>query len=332
MAYDVVCIGNAIMDLIANVDEEFVSSNGFARGGMTLVDGAEARRRRSMVEIAATAPGGSVANTAACLASLGSRVAFVGKVGRDSLGSLFADGMHELGVHFFCDNAHEDIDTASCLAVVTPDGERTMSTYLGACVHLAPEDIPADAIANAKVVFIEGYLLDSPSSSAAVEHAVRIAEGSGTRVAITLSDAACVARHRERFAELSQRCYILIANEKEIAEFRGTSGGAEAAIRTIPESLISVVTRGKDGATVEQHGSVDHARAVPVERIVDLVGAGDAFAAGFLHAHVSGDTHRDALTVGAKCAAIIIQGQGARPSVRLRDAVYPHLDDKRVFA
>jgi sugar/nucleoside kinase (ribokinase family) len=334
MAYDVVCIGNAIVDLIANVEDGFIVDNGLDKGGMMLVDAEESARRRALVSDVAMTPGGSAANTAACLASLGSKVAFVGKVGNDALGEFFRNGMSEIGVDFRCEADHEDVPTANCLAVVTPDGERTMSTYLGACTHLSPEDIPALAIAEAKLVFIEGYLLDSPHSEAAVEAVFDIALAAGTTIAITLSDARCVERNLATFQRLARHfeCGIVIANEKEIRALHLRDDTAKALTHCAAYQAISVVTLGADGATAIKGKEIDSVRAVPVDTIVDLVGAGDAFASGFLHAYVRGEYLRDALSVGAKCASIVIQGQGARPSVNLSEAIYGKANKEVAYA
>nr|WP_250807091.1 adenosine kinase [Neorhizobium tomejilense] len=334
MAYEVVCIGNAIVDLIANVGDGLITGNGLDKGGMMLVDADESARRRMLVPDVAMTSGGSAANTAACLASLGSKVAFVGKVGNDALGSIFREGMRDIGVDFLCEADHEGIPTANCLALVTPDGERTMSTYLGACVHLSPSDLPEKAIAEAKLVFIEGYLLDSPHSAAAVEEIFDIAIANGTTIAITLSDSRCVERNHAVFDRLTSHyeCGIVIANEKEIRALHKTDTTNEALDAAAKYPAISVVTLGAKGAAVVEAGVGDRIRAEPVDKVVDLVGAGDAFAAGFLHGYVNGEYPRDALAVGAKCASVVIQGQGARPSVKLFDAVYGKVKKEMVYA
>jgi sugar/nucleoside kinase (ribokinase family) len=287
------------------------------------------------------APGGSAANTAACLASLGSKVAFVGKVGNDALGAFFRDGMREIGVDFLCEVDHEDVPTANCLALVTPDGERTMSTFLGACTHLSVADIPEKAIAEAKLVFIEGYLLDSPHSAAAVAEIFDIAIANGTTVAITLSDSRCVDRNHAVFDRLTshRECGIVIANEKEIRALHKAVTTDAALDAAAQFKALSVVTLGSKGATSVKGDPTDRTPteiervlAEPVDEIVDLVGAGDAFAAGFLHGYVSGEYSRDALTIGAKCASVVIQGQGARPSVKLSDAVYGKVNKELAYA
>lgn len=334
MTYDVLCVGNAIVDLISDVSETFVLDNGFDKGGMMLVDSAESARRLALAPNVAMTPGGSVANTAACLASLGSKVGFVGKVGADPLGAFFRDGMREIGVDFLCEEDHAEIATANCLAVVTPDGERTMSTFLGACVQLSPSDIPEDAIRRAKLVFLEGYLLDSPYSYDAVRRVLEIAAESGTNIALTLSDSSCVERHLERFRELygHSECNVVIANENEIKALYTTTETDDALDACTKTPKISVVTLGAKGAAVVQGGYSDKIDAEPVTKIVDLVGAGDAFAAGFLHGYVNGVHLRDALTIGAKCSSIIIQGQGARPSVKLADVLYGAEDTEMAVA
>lgn len=335
MSYDVLCIGNAIVDLIARADDAFLNENGLTKGGMMLVDAEESERRIALVSELTMTPGGSAANTAACLASLGSKVGFVGKVGDDELGAYFRQGIEELGVDFICESDHDDIPTANCLAVVTPDGERTMSTFLGACVHLSPDDIPEDAVAEAEIVFVEGYLLDSPSSYAAVKKVFDIAEKHGTNIALTLSDAGCVDRHAVRFFQLAnhKNCHIVIANESEIKVLSGASTTETAIKDNQWRDHITVITLGAHGAAAVGYHEVERVSAAPIKEIIDLVGAGDAFAAGFLHAYVRGDYTRDALGVGAKCAAVVIQGQGARPNRDLAEAVYGIAKkDEKVFA
>jgi sugar/nucleoside kinase (ribokinase family) len=334
MAYDVLCIGNAIVDLISRVPEDFISKHGFAKGGMTLVDADESGRRISLVPELSMTPGGSVANSAACLASLGSKVGFIGKVGNDPLGAFFREQMVAAGVDFLCEEDHEEVPSASCLAVVTPDGERTMSTFLGACTHLSANDIQADAIRGAKIVFIEGYLLDSPASRGAVEKVIEIASIVGTRIAITLSDARCVERHHQTFVRFlaSPSCSLLIGNDREVSALKRTSSVEDAVLAAQAEALLSVITLGAHGAVAAGHDRLERVKAVGVDTIVDLVGAGDAFAAGFLHAYIRGEDDRDSLSVGAKCAAVVIQQQGARPNSRLEAAVYGYTDETKVFA
>jgi sugar/nucleoside kinase (ribokinase family) len=332
MAYEFVCIGNAIVDLISPVNEDFIERNGLSKGSMMLVDADESARRLALLGGVSMAPGGSAANTAACLASLGrpgsasglSPVAFLGKVGADPLGTFFKDGMRALGVDVIPVGDHPDLATANCLAMITPDRERTMSTHLGACVGLGPDDVDPRVIAGAEMVFVEGYLLDSPTSALAVRKVVEIAEASGTDVALTLSDAACVRRNLEGFRAIagSHACRLVFANEREAIGFHG-GVTIEDALAVATADPMTVVTLGKRGAVaVVEPGAVIRAPAAPVKEIVDLVGAGDAFAAGFLHGYAYRHSARAALAVGAECAGIVISGPGARPSTPLREVLY----------
>lgn len=328
MKYEFLCVGNAIVDLIAQVNEEFIDQNGLEKGSMALVNAEESARRLGMTPDVLMEAGGSAANTAACLASLGNKVAFVGKVGNDTLGSFFKESMSNLGIDFICRDDHDDVATANCLAVVTPDGERTMSTFLGACTHLGPEDIDEDIVASAGCIFIEGYLLDSPSATSAVDKLLEIAARREIPVALTLSDANCVRRHHAKFLEIEQhpRCIVVIANEKEMSAMRSTDSVLDAVFKCRDFPALSVVTLGKHGSVVVDADNVEKFEAEPVEKIVDLVGAGDAFAAGFLHTlhfgvfpglGFSPKKQRVGAAMGAKCAAVVISGKGARPSVNL---------------
>jgi sugar/nucleoside kinase (ribokinase family) len=317
MRYDVLSIGNAMVDLIAQVDDGFLDLHALEKGTMMLVDADESARRLAVSPVSRKVSGGSTGNTAACIASLGGRSGYIGKVGADALGDFYRDEMKDLGV-VFIGEPHGDVATANCLAVVTPDGERTMSTYLGACTHLDTSDLAPELLSSADLLFIEGYLLDSPRSREAALAVMAAAEANGTPLALTLSDHNCVNRNIDTFKLIasSPACSVLIANERELAAFHGTSIG-EAIELSADERYVTVATLGAEGSAVIADGTVDHIAAVPVERIVDLVGAGDSFAAGFLYGYVKGWTLRQAAELGGKCAARVISAAGARPSTPL---------------
>lgn len=327
--YEILSIGNAIVDILAHVEEDFISTHALQKGTMRLVDENQSMAMLATLGRTMQAPGGSAANTAACVASLGASSAYIGKVAEDELGLAFRQGMGEAGVDFSGGELHEGVATANCLAVVTPDGERTMSTFLGACRELSATDISEELVATSKILFLEGYLFDSPKSAAALQKAAGDARANGTLVALTLSDANCVRRNATLFGSLifgnflqggkSDLVDVLIANEKEIAALLEVLGfevdDTERAISICRDHFrfTTVVTLGPDGAVSISGKTVTAVPAVPVDRIVDLVGAGDSFAAGYLVGHARNLTPEECLRLGAACASEIIATDGARP-------------------
>jgi sugar/nucleoside kinase (ribokinase family) len=330
--YEILAIGNAIADVLGHVPENFITDLALEKGAMRLVDAEtsavmlEAMENSSSLRLQ-TAAGGSAANTAACIGLLGGRAAYIGKVADDALGAFFRESMEAAGVDFYCSTPHDSVPTATCVAAVTPDGERTMSTHLGACRELGPDDVDEGLVHSAELVFLEGYLLDSPSSTAALLKACKAANEVGTTVAISLSDANCVRRHIDTLRMLVENnlVQVIVANDKEIAAFFDVST-AEDAFPIILRDLYQtcVVTLGGDGAAIIEgfgdeldHDAVIHVRRVPaarVEKIVDLVGAGDSFAAGYLLGYVRWGDEVRAAGLGAACAANVISGAGARPA------------------
>lgn len=339
--YEIVAIGNAIADVLGHVPESFLVDLGLEKGSMRLVDAKASSSIFSEMERATTTPirtaaGGSAANTAACIGLLGGRAAYIGKVANDALGAFFRDSMEAAGVDFHCANPHGDVPTATCVAAVTPDGERTMSTYLGACRELGPDDIDASLVQEAELLFLEGYLLDSPSSSEALLKACRAARSVGATVAISLSDANCVRRHLPTLRHLIDKNLVdvILANDREIAALFEVDKADEAFPLILSHLLQTcVVTLGGEGAAVVRGfgDDLDHdvglhvARvpAIDVETIVDLVGAGDSFAAGYLLGHVRWGDEKRAASLGAACAANVISGAGARP-------IKPFLQDAEI--
>ncbi len=322
--YEILSIGNAIVDILSHVEEEFISTHALQKGTMRLVDENQSKAMLATLERTLQAPGGSAANTAACISSLGASSAYIGKVAEDELGLAFREGMALAGVSFNGGDLHEGISTANCLAVVTPDGERTMSTFLGACRELSGADISEDLVASSKIVFLEGYLLDSPKSAAALHKAAIDASARGRTVALSLSDANCVRRNSQLFSSLIDGgkggvVDILIANEREITALLEVSGfeveDTERAISICRDhfDFTTVITLGADGAVSISGKTVTAVPAAPVDRIVDLVGAGDAFAAGYLVGHARDLPPENCLHLGAACAAQIIVTDGARP-------------------
>lgn len=311
-------IGNAMVDIIVGVPEQLLLEKGLEKGRMMLVDAKESSKRRDYVssESVKLASGGSTGNTAAIIASLGGQATFVGKIGADDLGDFYADDMKSLGVNFLQGNV-TDVPTANCLAMITPDGERTMSTFLGACQLLHKQDIEGYSFDNADIIFVEGYLLDAPSSRDAAIHAVELASEQGRQVALTLSDKNCVTRNLGAFYHLSGFADIIIGNEAEMIEFWKADCWADACMKAEKHPGTTVMTRGVQGSTLIADGRTFHAPAQPVERVADLIGAGDAFAGGYLYAHAAGMTPQDRLALGSRCAAVVVESNGARPHTPL---------------
>lgn len=309
---DVVGIGNAIVDVIARTDDAFLTANGLDKGSMCLIDTTQAEDLYARMGPGVEMSGGSAGNTVAGLAMLGSRSAYIGKVAADTLGTVFRHDIRAVGAAFDTAPLTGGAPTARCLILVTPDGQRTMNTYLGAAVELSPADIAADTIQAAQVTYMEGYLWDPPAAKEAFLKAAALAHAAGRKVSLSLSDAFCVHRHRDSFLDLvSGHVDILFANEAEItALYQGDFAAAVAAVRGHVD--IAVLTRGADGAVIIQGDSVHTIAAAPVSAVVDTTGAGDLFAAGFLHGYTAGRDLATAGRLGALCAAEIIGQVGPR--------------------
>lgn len=316
---DVLTIGNAIVDVLAQSDEAFLVSQSLAKGTMQLVDEARAESLYGLMGPAIVVSGGSASNTAVGLASLGTRTGFVGKVRDDELGRLFAHDLKATGVRFDTAPAEHGPATARCFVLVTPDGERTMNTYLGACQQLGPDDIDVETVRASSLIYLEGYLWDPPAAKDAFRKAARIAHEVGNRVAMTLSDPFCVDRYRGEFRELIRdgSLDILFANIHELKSLYETAdeGSALAALRE--ERVLGVVTRSADGAVVVQDGSTESVPAFPVDRVVDTTGAGDLFAAGFMAGLARNLDNRTCARLGGLAAAEVIGHLGARPQADL---------------
>ena len=315
---DVVGIGNAIVDVIAHADEAFIAGEGLAKGAMTLIDAARAEALYQKMGPAIEASGGSAGNTLAGLASLGGSGAFIGKVRDDLLGEVYRHDITAIGVRFDTPSATDGPATARCLIVVTPDGQRTMGTYLGACAELGPGDIDPEPVAAAAVTYLEGYLFDPPLAQAAFRRAAAIAHGAGRKVALSLSDPFCVDRHRAQFRRLVEgEIDILFANEAEICSLYETDDFDEAAARVRGHVEIAALTRSAAGSLVLGRGEAHRIAAAPVARVVDTTGAGDLYAAGFLYGLTRGLPLPICGRVGSLCAAEIISHMGARPETDL---------------
>ncbi len=319
--YDVLGIGNAIVDVIARADEDFLLKQDMRKGGMALIDEARAQAIYDAMGPATEMSGGSAANTIVGLASLGGRAAFVGKIKADGLGRAFAHDIRAAGVSFTTPPAAAGPSTGRCYIMVTPDGERTMNTYLGAAQDLHPGDIDADAIAASAVTYLEGYLWDPKHAKDAFLKAAKIAHDAGRKVALTLSDAFCVDRWRDEFLHLmrSSTVDLIFANEAELHSLYQSSD-FDAAIAALRADIgVAVVTRSEKGCLVVGPEGTEAVPAFPVERVVDTTGAGDLFAAGFLSGLARGADDRTCGRLGAMAAAEVIQHIGARPETSLKD-------------
>jgi sugar/nucleoside kinase (ribokinase family) len=315
---DVVGIGNAIVDVIAHADDAFLAREALVKGTMTLVDAPRAEALYQMMGPAIEASGGSAGNTMAGIASLGGTGAYIGKVRDDFLGQVFRHDITAIGVRFDTLAATNGPGTARCLILVTPDGQRTMSTYLGACVELGPADIDHDVIAAAQITYLEGYLFDPPQAQEAFKKAAAIAHAARHKVALSLSDPFCVGRHRAAFRDLVDgHVDILFANEAEICSLYETADFAAAAAAVRGHVAIAALTRSAAGSLILADGAEHRVAAAPVARVVDTTGAGDLYASGFLYGLTRGLALPICGEIGSLCAAEIISHVGARPEVDL---------------
>lgn len=321
LRYDVLGIGNAIVDVLARAEDDFLVKQGMAKGGMMLIDQPRAEAIYDAMGPSVEVSGGSAANTIVGVASLGGRGAFVGKVKDDELGRIFAHDIRAAGVAFDTPPASTGPATARCYILVTPDGERTMNTFLGAAQDLHPRDIDADAVAAAEITYLEGYLWDPPHAKEAFLKAATIAHGAGRRVALTLSDAFCVDRYRAEFLDLIRKgtVDIVFANEHELHSLYQTADFDTAVNAMRTDAKLAVVTRSEKGCLVITREQNDAVRAEPVDKIVDATGAGDLFAAGFLVGLARGAENRNCARLGAIAAAEVIQHMGARPESSLKE-------------
>jgi adenosine kinase len=319
--YDVLGIGNAIFDVLVRTDEGLLSRHGMTKGGMSLIDQNRAAAIYSDMGPATKMSGGSAANTIVGIASLGARAAYVGKVRDDEVGHLYTRDIRAAGVAFETTAAANGPATGCSYILVTPDGERTMNTYLGAAQELMPADIDAEQIAAAAFVYLEGYLWNPKSAKEAFVKAATIAHQANRRVALTLSDSFCVDRYRGEFLDLMRNGTVdlVFANEAELRSLYQTSD-FEAALKQLRNDIgLAAVTRSEKGCVVASKEGVTAVPAFPVKKIVDTTGAGDLFAAGFLFGLSRGVGHESAARLGALAAAEVIQHIGARPQVSLKE-------------
>jgi len=317
---DVLALGNAIVDVIASAEEDFLVAHGLTKGAMMLIDEARAETLYAAMGPGKVISGGSAANTVAGLASFGGKGGFIGKVRDDELGRLYRHDLRAQGVAFDTPAATDGPATARSFIIVTPDGERTMNTYLGACQGLSAADVDEATVKRAGIVYLEGYLWDPPAAKQAFRKASELAHAAGGRVAITLSDSFCVDRYRAEFLGLvrERMVDIVFANEHELKSLYETADYDTALAALRDERVLAVVTRSEKGAVAVTPDGIVAEPVFPIERLVDATGAGDLFAAGFLFGLTSGREARDCLRLGALAAAEIIGHVGARPDVSLK--------------
>jgi len=320
--YDVLGVGNAIVDILAQADEAFLDKHGMAKGGMTLVDEDQAHAIYAAMGAGVEASGGSAGNTIAGVASFGGKAAFIGRVKDDEFGKIFAHDLRSLGVAFDTPAAKDGPATARCLVLVTSDAQRTMNTHLGACVELTEEDIDPALVAAAQITYLEGYLFDPPRAKEAFRKAARLAREAGRKVALTLSDSFCVHRYHDEFLELiSDHVDILFANEAEIEALYPGASLAEAAAQLAAQVEIAAITRSEKGSLLLRGSERAEVAAQPIAKLVDTTGAGDLYAAGVLFGLTRGKELAECGRLGSIAAAEVISHYGARPEVALAGLV-----------
>jgi sugar/nucleoside kinase (ribokinase family) len=324
--YDVIGIGSAIVDILARTDDDFIAANDMVKGTMALISSEESSVLYERMGKAIEMSGGSAANTMAGIASLGGAPAFIGKVGDDKLGEIFRHDIKTVGVDYHGgEDRPAQLPTATCLILVTPDGQRTMNTHLGACTELNPADIDVAYIADARITYIEGYQWDTPGAKQAIRKACQAAKDAKRQVALSLSDPFVVDRHRdELLALIKEDVDILFGNEDEIFQLYEANDLETAIARLTTANVLACMTRSENGAVVLDGGTAVAVPAMAVEDVVDTTGAGDLFAAGFLYGHTHGRDLEGCAKLGAMAAAQIVAQMGARAETPLRDVLQKH--------
>lgn len=318
--FDVLGIGNAIVDVISTVDDEFLSENRLIKGSMQLIDEKKAQDIYDIMGPGTEVSGGSAANTVAGLASFGNRAAFFGKIRADQLGNVFRHDISAAGVNFETPGAEDGPETARCLILVTPDGERTMNTFLGACVEFGPGDVDENIVRDSKVTYMEGYLWDPDQAKQAFLKAAEVARSAGREVSLSLSDSFCVDRHRDSFLELIRRDVdILFANEDEIKSLYQVNSFDEALQAVRKDCKLAALTRSRAGSVIVSKDEVHVVEARRIDQVIDTTGAGDLYAAGFFAGYTNGKDLARCGHLGALAASEVISHIGARPQTSLKD-------------
>ena len=319
--FDVLTVGNAIVDILARCDDGFLTENGIIKGAMNLIDAERAELLYSKMGPAIEASGGSAGNTSAGIASLGGKAAYFGKVAEDQLGKIFQHDIRAQGVHYQTKPEGTHPPTARSMIFVTPDGERSMNTYLGACVDLGPEHVEPQVVAESKVTYFEGYLWDPPRAKEAILECARIAHENGRDVSMTLSDPFCVGRYRAEFLDLmrSGTVDIVFANKQEALSLYETEDFDLALTKIAADCKLAAVTLSEEGAIIVRGDERVKIDAFTISELVDTTGAGDLFASGFLYGYTQGRTLADCGKLGCLAAAIVIQQIGPRPMQSLKD-------------
>ena len=316
---DVVGIGNAIVDVLVQTDDGFLQTHGLQKGGMALIDEPQAERLYKASGPGLETSGGSVANTMVGIAQLGGKAGFIGRVRNDQLGEIFSHDIRAVGARFDTPAATSGATTARCLIYVTPDAERTMCTFLGASTQLEPEDLDLSMVREAKVLYLEGYLWDSPAAKRAFIAAAEACRESGGQVALSLSDGFCVERHRESFLNLvNGHVDVLFANEVEIMSLYETDDFETALKQVSGCCKVAALTRGAEGSVVLSGNQRWDIGIVSLGDLLDTTGAGDLYAGGFLHGYTQGQSLEHCGQLGALCAGQIVTQLGARPQVSLK--------------
>lgn len=318
--YDVIGIGSAIVDILSRTDDDFIKAHGMVKGTMALCDADRSKFIYDRIGKAVEISGGSAANSMAGIASMGGKGCFIGKVGKDKLGEIFIHDIEVAGVDYA--GGIGSLPTATCVILVTPDGQRTMNTFLGACTEVGPDDIDAAKIADSHVLYIEGYQWDTPQAKAAIRKATKAAKDAGRQVALSLSDPFVVDRHRgDLLGLIKDEVDILFGNEEEIFRLYEAGDLSTAVERLRGAKVLAVMTRGAKGAVVFDGQTTAAVDAAPVEKVVDTTGAGDLFAAGFLYGYTHGRTLLSCARIGSLAAAEVISHMGARPETSLRNLI-----------
>ncbi|MEB3276965.1 MAG: adenosine kinase [Cyanobacteriota bacterium] len=324
---DVVGIGNAIVDVLVRTDDDTIDNHALTKGTMALVDEPQAEALYASLGPGLETSGGSAANTLAGIAQLGGRAGFIGRVRDDQLGAIFSHDIRAVGARYQTPAATSGPSTARCLILVTPDAQRTMCTYLGASVQLHPDDLDLEMVAEAKVLYLEGYLWDSEQAKAAFIAAAEVARANGGEVALSLSDAFCVERHRDSFQELVDgHVDILFANEMEITSLYKANSFEEAAEQVRGRCKVAALTRSEAGSLILNGSGTHPVAPVKLGPLVDTTGAGDLYAAGFLHAYCQGRPIEACGRLGSLCAGQVVTQLGPRTQADLKALQAQHLD------